>query len=55
MKVEWVRRMESRGVKDYPKRFQLAEGCYSHRATQLPGIRIKMANKQFVGLSVVRR
>jgi hypothetical protein len=52
MKVAWVRRMESRGVKNYPKRFQSAEGCYSHRATQLPGIRIKMANKQFVGLSV---
>lgn len=52
MKVAWVRRMESRGVKNYPKRFQSAEGCYSHRAAQLPGIRIKMAHKQFVGLSV---
>ena len=52
MKVAWVRRMESRGVKNYPKRFQSAEGCYSHRATQLPGIRIKVAHKQFVGLSV---
>jgi uncharacterized membrane protein YgcG len=52
MKVAWVRRMESRGVKNYPKRFQSAEGCYSHRAAQLPGVRIKVAHKQFVGLSV---
>ena len=52
MKVAWVRRMESRGVKNYPKRFQSAEGCYSHRATRLPHIRIKVAHKQFVGLSV---
>ena len=52
MKVAWVRRMESRGVKNYPKRFQSAEGCYSHRATQLMGVRIKVAHKQFVGLSV---
>jgi hypothetical protein len=44
--------MESRGVSNYPKRFQSAEGCYSHRAAQFPGIRIKMAHKQFVGLSV---
>mmetsp|Transcript_12056 Transcript_12056/g.34709 ORF Transcript_12056/g.34709 Transcript_12056/m.34709 type:complete len:755 (-) Transcript_12056:286-2550(-) len=52
MKVAWVRRMESRGVKNYPKRFQSAEGCYSHRASLMPGVRIKMAHKQFVGLSV---
>ncbi|KAL3892535.1 MAG: hypothetical protein SGPRY_015039, partial [Prymnesium sp.] len=52
MKVAWVRRMESRGIKNYPKRFQSAEGCYSHRATLSPGIRIKVAHKQFVGLSV---
>ena len=44
--------MESRGIKNYPKRFQSAEGCYSHRATQLMGVRIKVAHKQFVGLSV---
>ena len=29
MKVAWVRRMESRGVKNYPKRFQSAEGYVS--------------------------
>ena len=52
MKVAWVRRMESRGIKNYPKRFQSAEGCYSHRAASHPGIRIKMAHKQFVGLTV---
>jgi len=52
MKVAWVRRMESRGIKNYPKRFQSAEGCYSHRAASQPGIRIKMAHKQFVGLTV---
>jgi len=52
MKVAWVRRMESRGIKNYPKRFQSAEGCYSHRATLSSGIRIKVAHKQFVGLSV---
>eukprot|EP00965_Chrysotila_dentata_P208219 6184579-Pleurochrysis_carterae.AAC.1 len=44
--------MESRGIKNYPKRFQSAEGCYSHRAAMAPGIRIKMAHKQFVGLTV---
>ena len=44
-KVAWVRRMESRGIKNYPKRFQSAEGCYSHRATQLPGIRIKVSKQ----------
>merc|ERR1711988_33834 len=49
MKVAWVRRMESRGIKNYPKRFQSAEGCYSHRAAMHRGIRIKMAHKQFVG------
>ena len=37
---------------NWSKRFQSAEGCYSHRATQLPNIRIKMAHKQFVGLTV---
>uniref|UniRef100_A0A7S3W9L7 Uncharacterized protein n=2 Tax=Emiliania huxleyi TaxID=2903 RepID=A0A7S3W9L7_EMIHU len=52
LKVAWVRRMESKGMKSYPKRFQSAEGCYSHAAAQMPGIRIKMAHKQFVGLSV---
>ena len=34
------------------KRFQSAEGCYSHRAAMHAGIRIKMAHKQFVGISV---
>ena len=52
VQVAWVRRMESRGIKNYPKRFQSAEGCYSHRAAAQPGIRIKMAHKQFVGLTV---
>ena len=52
MKVAWVRRMESRGIKNYPKRFQSAEGCYSHRAAMHPGIRVKVAHKQFVGLTV---
>ena len=47
--------MESRGIKNYPKRFQSAEGCYSHRAASHPGIRIKMAHKQFVGLTVPSR
>ena len=31
LKVAWVRRMESRGIANYPKRFQSAEGCYSHQ------------------------
>ena len=55
LKVAWVRRMESRGIKNYPKRFQSAEGCYSHRATHArPPYRV--ANKQFVGLApTVRR
>jgi len=52
LKVAWVRRMESRGIENYPKRFQSAEGCYSHRAVATRGIRIKVANKQFVGLTV---
>ena len=52
LKVAWVRRMESRGIKNYPKRFQSAEGCYSHRAAMHPGIRVKVAHKQFVGLTV---
>ena len=52
MKVAWVRRMESRGIQNYPKRFQSAEGCYSQKAVELPHMRIKMANKQFVGLTV---
>ena len=46
LKVAWVRRMESRGIQNYPKRFQSAEGCYSQKAVQLPHMRIKMANKQ---------
>ena len=51
LKVAWVRRMESRGIQNYPKRFQSAEGCYSQKAVQLPHMRIKMANKQ-AGLSL---
>ena len=51
LKVAWVRRMESRGILNYPKRFQSAEGCYSHRAVATRGLRIKVANKQFVGLT----
>ena len=35
LKVAWVRRMESKGMKSYPKRFQSAEGCYSHAACLL--------------------
>jgi hypothetical protein len=52
LKVAWVRRMESRGIQNYPKRFQSAEGCYSQKAVELPHMRIKMSNKQFVGLTV---
>uniref|UniRef100_A0A7S2CVX3 Uncharacterized protein n=1 Tax=Haptolina brevifila TaxID=156173 RepID=A0A7S2CVX3_9EUKA len=52
LKVAWVRRMESRGIQNYPKRFQSAEGCYSARAVGTRGIRIRIANKQFVGLTV---
>ena len=52
LKVAWVRRMESRGIQNYPKRFQSAEGCYSQRAVARDGIRMRMANKQFVGLTV---
>ena len=36
LKVAWVRRMESRGIANYPKRFQSAEGCYSHQARDEP-------------------
>ena len=36
LKVAWVRRMESRGIANYPKRFQSAEGCYSHQAREEP-------------------
>ena len=50
--MAWVRRMESRGIQNYPKRFQSAEGCYSQRAVARDGIRMRMANKQFVGLTV---
>ena len=52
LKVAWVRRMESRGIANYPKRFQSAEGCYSARAIATRGIRIRVANKQFVGLTL---
>ena len=44
--------MESRGIQNYPKRFQSAEGCYSKMAVGQRSIRIKMSNKQFVGLTV---
>ena len=55
-KVAWARRMEALGKKSYHKRFLSAEGCYSHRAAHTPGLRIKVANKQFVGLApTVRR
>ena len=43
--------MEALGKKSYHKRFLSAEGCYSHRAAHTPGLRIKVANKQFVGLA----
>ena len=52
LKVAWARRMEQRGIANYPKRFQSAEGCYSHRALAMRGIKVKFANKQFVGLTV---
>lgn len=52
LKVAWVRRMEARGLQNYPKRFQSAEGCYSQRAVATRGIRIRVAHKQFVGLTV---
>ena len=49
-KVAWARRMEAMGRKSYHKRFLSAEGCYSYRAAYTDGLRIKVANKQFVGL-----
>jgi len=52
LKVAWVRRMEQRGLQNYPKRFQSAEGCYSTRAVATRGVRIRVAHKQFVGLTV---
>ena len=52
LKVAWVRRMEARGLQNYPKRFQSAEGCYSTRAVATRGVRIRIAHKQFVGLTV---
>ena len=52
LKVAWARRMEARGLLNYPKRFQSAEGCYSQHAVATRGIRIRIANKQFVGLTV---
>ena len=52
LKVAWVRRMEARGLQNYPKRFQSAEGCYSQRAVATRGIRIRVTHKQFVGLTV---
>ena len=51
-KVAWARRMEAMGKKNYHKRFLSAEGCYSYRAAYTPGLRIKVSNKQFVGLKV---
>ena len=44
--------MESRGIQNYPKRFQSAEGCYSQRAIQTRGLKLKTASKQAVGLAV---
>jgi hypothetical protein len=52
LKVAWVRRMEARGLQNYPKRFQSAEGCYSQRAITTRGVRIRVAHKQFLGLTV---
>lgn len=52
LKVAWQRRMEARGIQNYPKRFQSAEGCYSQRAVGRRGIRIRIAHKQLVGLTV---
>jgi len=51
LKVAWVRRMESRGIANYPKRFQSAEGCYSHQAVSRGDLRIAMVHKQAVGLT----
>ena len=51
LKVAWVAD-EARGLQNYPKRFQSAEGCYSQRAVATRGIRIRVAHKQFVGLTV---
>uniref|UniRef100_A0A7S0LDC4 Phospholipase B-like n=1 Tax=Coccolithus braarudii TaxID=221442 RepID=A0A7S0LDC4_9EUKA len=53
-KVAWARRMEVLGKQSYHKRFLSAEGCYSHKAAHTPGVNIKVANKQFVGLTVGR-
>ena len=52
LKVAWVRRMESRGIQNYPKRFQSAEGCYSQKAVAKRELSLKMVHKQFVGLTV---
>ena len=49
-KVAWAKHMESMGRKLYHKRFLSAEGCYSHQAMHTAGLRVKVANKQFVGL-----
>lgn len=51
--VAWVRRMESRGIQNYPKRFQSAEGCYSQKAVAAHSLRIKTSNKQAIYLTPV--
>jgi len=48
LKVAWVRRMESRGIQNYPKRFQSAEGCYSQKAVAAQSLKIKTSNKQVI-------
>ena len=50
-KHQVIRRLAEKGKRGRT-RFISAEGCYSHRAASQPGIRIKMAHKQFVGLTV---
>ena len=49
-KVAWVRRNEAAGRITYHKRFLSAEGCYSSRAMQTSGIKVKISQKQFAGL-----
>ncbi|KAL1520353.1 hypothetical protein AB1Y20_021943 [Prymnesium parvum] len=49
-KIVWAKHMESQGKKSYHKRFLSAEGCYSYAALHTAGLKVKVANKQFVGL-----
>ena len=53
LKVAWTRRMQAKGLENYPRRFNSAEGCYSRMAmARSAGLKVKIANKQFSGLTV---